>query len=48
MTKASERNILPSCFVKFALIVYLSRDFLHNNVVTNDLVNDHEACVWIL
>ena len=26
-------------------LVYVSRDFLHSDVVTNDLVNDNEGCM---
>ena len=29
-------------------LVYVSRDYLLSDIVTNDLVNDNEGCIWIL
>ena len=39
----SERKKYFAELFREVRLVYLSRDFLHNDVVTNDLVNDHEA-----
>ena len=43
-----ERN---DCFVELfreVRLIYVSRDFLHSDIVTNDLVNDNEYCIALV
>ena len=41
--KSERKKYFPELFPEVR-VVYVSRDFLHNDVVTNDLVNDNQRC----
>jgi len=44
LAKSERKKYFPKLFSEVRL-VYVSRDFLQNDIVTNDLVNDNEGCM---
>ena len=45
INRESERKKYFAELFREVRLVYISRDFLHNDIVTNDLVNDNEGCM---